>query len=135
MKLLIYFVKIYPIVISIFIAIGLSLSLCGVDTSNYTYPIVGHSLFSDFVILLLSYKFRFCKWHRALIFNMMFLICLEWMEVNFLVIDDVILYVRVLLLSTVCSLIFSAILYYKHGCNKTSTQKAARQGSENARRR
>ena len=82
MKSLICLVKIYPIVVTMFITVGLICCMLGVSIYNLTYPIFGHSLFIDIIMLFFSLKFRFCRWHQALPINLIFIISIEWFSVN-----------------------------------------------------
>lgn len=110
MKQLIAIVKICPIVITLNIIIGLVCSLLHVNISNYTYPIFGHSLYFDILLLYISFKLNLCSWHRVLIYNMILIISLEWMYVNTLNVGSLI-YVQSLLLASCLSILISAYLF------------------------
>lgn len=118
MKILIFIIKISPIIINFAILISLIFALFDRDISSFTYAIFGHSLYFDLLLLLLSVKMRFCFWHRLLIINMIIIITIEWIDINFNLISSSLCYIQSLLLLTCSSIIGAAILKYKHGHTK-----------------
>lgn len=57
--------------------------LSGNSYSGWVYPLLGHSLIYDCMLLVLSFILRFCLWHKLLIANLIFNIVVEWLLVNF----------------------------------------------------
>lgn len=77
------FVKYAPIVVQFIIIFNiLDEWIIGTSFTNYLYPIIGHSVLYDVILLILSRLFKFCLWHRILIYNMILNIVLEWFYVN-----------------------------------------------------
>lgn len=126
MKCLIRIIKLYPIITTFFIMVGLTFACMGIGISNYTYPIFGHSLFVDLCVLIVSIKLRFCVWHQLLMLNLVLVIIIEWFSVNFGFIPDAKAYIRLLLFITSGFSLTSSIFYYKHGCFKTTARKSHR---------
>ena len=123
---LICLVKIYPIIVTMSIMIGLIYCMFGVNVSNITYPIFGHSLFIDVIMLFFSLKFMFWRWHQALLVNLIFIISIEWFSVNKGFMPNVKDYITLLSTMISITILTSTILYYKHGCFKTSFKKSTR---------
>ena len=81
--LLLVIVKYLPIVIHVMIVINIIDGLFfSYGITNWFYPLIGHSLVFDMLLLFFSYKFKFCKWHRILVYDMIINILLEWVSVN-----------------------------------------------------
>ena len=129
MKRIVRLIKIYPIVVTLVISIGLMLCIAGINISNITYPIFGHSIFANLIMMIISIKLRFCRWHQILIGNLLLIISIEWLSVNVGFIPDAMAYITIISATTSTSILMSSILYYKHGCFKTT----ARKGHRNAR--
>lgn len=83
------FVRFAPIIVQFIIFFNIldEWILC-TSFTNFLYPLIGHSLLFDFLLLALSKAFRYCLWHRILIYNMIFNISLEWVYVNIPVFQD-----------------------------------------------
>lgn len=77
-------VKYLPIVIHVIIVFNILDGLVWeARVTNWLYPIIGHSVVFDLFLLFFSYKFKFCKWHHILVYDMLINILLEWVSVNF----------------------------------------------------
>ena len=123
MKSAVLIVKFYPIIVNIWLCLILS----GV-ISDSLYPIFGHGLAVDFLLLVLSYLFRFCSWHRILIYSMMANVTLEFLQNNGVFFSDSFC---VSLTLTITSLVLSTILYYRNGCyTKKNTHKRFKNGNK-----
>jgi len=91
----------------VFIMIGWIL---GLNISLYT--IFGQSYLFNFLLLVSSFVFGFCLWHRILIYSMTFILFLETLqglkiELNY--------YAYICVAITIISLILSTILFYING--------------------
>ena len=126
MKLIIHLVKMYPIAVTFVMAINLILALSHISIVNMTYPIFGHSLMVDVIMLLFSQKLKFCTWHRLLLINMIFAIMMEWIWVNFNIISSGIFYVHLLLTITCITILTAAISFYKYGIFEVTSCKGNR---------
>lgn len=76
------FVKYYPVLMQVIMLAGIFDEFYPFSITNWLYPILGHSLSWDLFLLAFSRMFRFCIWHRLLIYSMIFNICVEWVTVN-----------------------------------------------------
>lgn len=76
-------VKLLLIITHIFILINILEPIISPGLTNYIYPYIGYSIAYVFLLWLLSHMFRFCSWHRLLIYNMSIHIFMEWLAVNF----------------------------------------------------
>lgn len=83
------FVRFAPIIVQFIIFFNiLDEWILGTSFTNFLYPLIGHSLLFDFLLLALSKALKYCLWHRILIYNMIFNISLEWIYVNIPVFQD-----------------------------------------------
>lgn len=62
------FVKYYPVLMQVIMLASIFDEFYPFSITNWLYPI--------------SRMFRFCIWHRLLIYSMIFNICVEWVTVN-----------------------------------------------------
>lgn len=86
------FVKYFPILMQFIILFNFYDYYFHFSITNWLYPLIGHSLAFDLLLLSLSRMFRFCLWHRLLIYSMIMNISFEWISVNFDIsnmIDDI----------------------------------------------
>ena len=116
MRVLINLVRIYPIICNIWILLCMVGQIFYIDISEKTYTFFGQSFFTNAIILLLSYKFRFCLWHRILIYSMTFTLFTETLNIwgienNY--------YFYIVLIFVLLSIVLSIILYKINGCFKT----------------
>lgn len=81
-KYLLDLTKNLPYLIHIVIAVNYLEYFTGLNLTNMLYPIFGHSIMFDLLLLYMSYSFKFCSWHRILIFSMIYNISVEWVLVN-----------------------------------------------------
>ena len=101
--------------------LALTFALLEINITDFTYPIFGHSLYFNLLLLFLSIKMRFCLWHQILIGNMIFAITLEWIDVNFSIFEEIITFVQIILSVSTISAILSLFYLNKHGIfEKTS---------------
>ena len=82
-KTLRFITCVYPIVIHIVIILNFMSYFIGIDFTNIVYPIFGHSVSFDLLLLVLSFVFRYCLWHRLLIYSLLFNIVVEFVLINF----------------------------------------------------
>jgi len=120
MKWILRIVKAWPIITNLSILLILIFHILEVSISNLMYPIFGHSLFVDILFLMMSYKLKFCFWHKLLILNLIAIIGIEWISVNLCIIDSV-FYIRLLFTLTSVTLLTSTVLYSKYGMFKKHT--------------
>ena len=113
---LINYIKFLPIIIHVIMIMNiLELAFKGLNITNFFYPILGHSVAYNILLLLLSIVFRFCYWHRALIYSMLINISIEWLCVNFHI--DILINNIVVILSLITTIytLISAVSFYKTG--------------------
>lgn len=72
------------------------------------------SIFDD--LLAFSRMFRFCIWHRLLIYSMIFNICVEWVTVNIEMPIEHNIVVWSVMAVTLLIIIASIVLRFKTGC-------------------
>lgn len=109
MKLAIKFVKYTPIVINLWLVLLLTKAMA-TDTNFY----FGGSYWYIFGLVIFSYAFKFCTWHRILIFSMFSHLTLELMQSRGIVFNEM---AKTSLIIITVSLITSTILYYIYGCH------------------
>jgi len=113
-------IKVVPIIITMWLLVVTTLLLNHVKHADLEYSILGHSLIYNVSWLCLSIKYRFCIWHRVLIYNLILINILEWINNRFQVFTNKeVIYTMTVLL---CVTIFiSLILKFKYGCIKRVT--------------
>lgn len=74
------------------------------------------SIFDEFYPLAFSRMFRFCIWHRLLIYSMIFNICVEWVTVNIEMPIEHNIVVWSVMAVTLLIIIASIVLRFKTGC-------------------
>lgn len=114
-------VKFWPIVTNLIVLLALYMSILDISISKFTYPIFGHSLLIDICFLIMSYKMHFCFWHKLLIYNLIAIILIEWIDVNIFSFEYMI-YIRTLLALSCYSILTSIILYFRYGWFKKSVK-------------
>lgn len=111
-----YFVKLFPVILTVYLAIGMTGEAFGfIDYTAYTShtTIICHCYLFHIGMLALSYTFRFCSWHRVLIYMDIFvLILVDLYEVNIKLPHTFFCLSAILLLS----LSLSIFLYFYYGC-------------------
>lgn len=115
-KACVNFVKYYPVLMQVIILANIFDEFYPISITNWLYPIVGHSLAWDLFILAFSKMFRFCIWHRLLIYNMIFNIIVEWIMVNINIPVDYDVVIYTITSITLITIIASVILRFKTGC-------------------
>lgn len=77
-------IKYYPVVMQFIVFLNfLDYYILGGSVTNWFYPVFGHSLIFDILLLYFSRVFKFCAWHRLLIWNLILNITTEWVIINF----------------------------------------------------
>lgn len=68
--------KVYPIISNVIIIVGCLIDICSISIDiHFTFSVsVGYSVYVCGLLFVLSKVFKFCMWHRLLIWNM--LLCL-----------------------------------------------------------
>lgn len=110
-------VKYYPVLMQLIIFMNFFDHYYPGSFTNFLYPIIGHSVAYDILLLVLSRMFAFCAWHRLLIYSMLYNIFIEWITVNF---NIPIKYDSIMDISVLVSagfLVASLVLRFKIGCD------------------
>lgn len=113
-------IKVVPIIITVWLLIVTTLLLNHVKGADLEYSILGHSLLYNTAWLCMSINKRFCIWHRVLIYNLMIINTLEWINNRFQVFTNKnAIYIIITLLCF--TILTSIILRFKYGCIKRTT--------------
>lgn len=81
-------VKYLPVLVHVIIVLNVLDGLFfNFGITNWFYPIIGHSVVFDLLLLFFSYKLKFCKWHRILVYDMIVNVVLEWVSINNIISD------------------------------------------------
>ena len=118
MRPLIKLVKYYPILVNLYVLLGMLIYVSGIriNVSTYLYTYIGHSFYVDAVFILLSIVFRFCVWHRILIGNMVLCLAIETLtNYNVYIKNDV----YIMIISTIITIFISLLIFRKHGTFST----------------
>lgn len=122
MKISVRLLKITPIVLTLYVAIVMLLSLLNIEIVILD-RVFGHSIFMDVLLFHFSKRFKFCAWHRILIINLLLQAIIQIIDVWS---DFTIEYIIIIMVSSVILLgssILSTILYFKYGCCKIEESK------------
>lgn len=117
-------IKYYPIIVNLYILVTMGLYIFNIyyPFGFYCYTFLGQSFYLNVLILLLSIKFRFCIWHRLLIYNMSFCLLLETIHNYGINISN---HIYIVVLSTIITIFMAIILFIKHGTfNKKKTNNS-----------
>lgn len=106
-------IKLIPIILNIYIAIVILYSFNDIEMGG-SQCLFGHSLIFDVLLLLSSYYHKFCSWHRVLIYNLIFIIIIEYADNLVTITDDAVLYNSILSLAWCISSVIATILYFKY---------------------
>lgn len=112
------FVKNFPVIMQVIILVNIFECYYPFDLTNWLYPILGHSILFDLLLLRFSRMFEFRIWHRLLIYSMLFNISIEWLYVNFDIPIKYDMVVGIILAITLILIILSLILRFKIGCTE-----------------
>lgn len=107
-------IKYYPIVLNAYILVIMSLYTIGFDFNicKYLYTFIGQSFIYNAMLLYFSFKFKFCVWHRLLIYNMTFCLLLETITNLGFKLNN---YAYIVVISTILTIFVSIIIFLKHG--------------------
>ena len=114
MRPLLQLIKYYPILVNLYVLLGMLIYVSGIriNVSTYLYTYIGHSFYVDAVFILLSIIFRFCVWHRILIANMMLCLAIETLtNYNIYIKNDV----YIMIISTIITIFIALLIFRKHG--------------------
>lgn len=103
--------KYYPIVVNIYIATIMVLSLIGIN-NNILYVLLGQTFLLNRQQFLLSKIFNLCSWHRILIYSQTACLILETLTLFNFKINN---YIYIVLGIIAVSLIVITIIFYKRG--------------------
>lgn len=120
------FVKYYPVLMQVIMLASIFDEFYPFSITNWLYPILGHSLSWGLFLLAFSKMFKFCIWHRLLIYSMIFNICVEWVMVNFNIPIEHNIAIWSLMAVTLVIIIASIILRFKTGCFKEDERDSDR---------
>lgn len=110
-------IKLAPILLNMYVAIVLTLSLMDVEVVSFD-SVLGHSVYVDIMLWHLSKRFRFCSWHRVLITNLLIQCGVQLIDVLSNYTIEFWTLLSIASVSVVVSAVTSIILYFKHGCCK-----------------
>ena len=77
------------------------------------YMVFGQSYMLNFLLLIGSLVFKFCSWHRVLIYSMTIVLILENLHSVGIRFNN---YSYICIIIVLLSIVLSSILYYKNGC-------------------
>jgi len=106
--------KYYPIIMNmaiLFVMVGYVFEI----KQPIIYPFIGQSVYFNILILFLSYKYKFCSWHRILIFSQSVVLIMELLNNYGLKINY---YAYICIILIVSALFLSTLLFYFHGRTK-----------------
>ena len=107
-------IKYYPILLNAYILMTMSFYLIGYNLciEKYFYTFIGQSFIYNAILLYFSFKFKFCVWHRLLIYNMTFCLLLETITNLGFKLNN---YAYIVVISTILTIFVSILIFLKHG--------------------
>ncbi len=108
------FVKYYPIVCNVYIALITTLYLLGfrINITNYIYVFISNGIFVNAILFYYSLKDGYPFWHRLLIFSMTVCLIPEQLKVYGIYCTD---QYRVLMQLVIAALLFHLTFTYYYG--------------------
>ena len=115
-------IKYYPVILNLYILIISALQLLGINVyiDEYIYTFIGQSFILNLLIAILSKKFRFCLWHRLLIYNMSFCLLLETLYNYGIEINNS---TCIIAISTIITIFISIFIFSKNGTYEKSDKE------------
>lgn len=107
-------IKFYPVVLNVLILFMMFTYILDIDLNinNYIYTLIGQSFIYNAMLLYFSFKFKFCVWHRLLIYNMTFCLLLETITNFGIKLNN---YAYIVVISTILTIFVSIITFKRHG--------------------
>lgn len=107
-------IKLYPVVLNIIILFMMVMYILDIDLNinRYIYTFIGQSFIYNAMLLYFSFKFKFCVWHRLLIYNMTFCLLLETLTNFGFKLNN---YAYIVVISTILTIFVSIIIFKRHG--------------------
>lgn len=107
-------IKFYPVVLNIIILFMMLMYILDIDLNinKYLYTFIGQSFIYNAILLYFSFKFKFCIWHRLLIYNMTFCLLLETITNFGFKLNN---YAYIVVISTILTIFVSIIIFLNHG--------------------
>ena len=107
-------IKYYPILLNAYILVIMSFYIIGyhINISCYLSTLIGQSFIYNAMLLYFSFKFKFCVWHRLLIYNMTFCLLLETLTNFGIKLNN---YAYIVVISTILTIFVSIIIFKRHG--------------------
>ena len=118
MKPLIYIVKIYPFVITMLVMVGFLCDLLVINKKFIENEFIQHTMMMDIIMLMFSIKMKFCFWHRAMIINLITILCVQWMSKNIRLNIDPMTLINIVMIMVCLSISIITFMTYKYGNNK-----------------
>jgi hypothetical protein len=110
-KIVLYSIKILPIVISGIYVLNTILSYCGIDLPLFSYIV--QFLFIS-MMYILSHTFKFCKWHRIYIHYILLTLLINIYDYHIgIPISDKDLFIFYMMLTIIC-LFAATYIKFKH---------------------
>jgi hypothetical protein len=111
-------VKYFPVFMQFVIFLNLFEYYYGFKFTSYVYIFLGSSVLWCLLLLLLSFVFKFCIWHRLLIYNIIFNLFIEFFVVNIAKGSSVENAMAFSSMITTLFIISSIVTRFKFGCRK-----------------
>ena len=115
---LINYVKYFPVFIQFVILLNLFEYYYGFNFTSHVYTFLGSSVLWCLLLLLLSFAFKFCIWHRLLIYNIIFNLLMEFLVVNIAKESSVENIMSFSSFVTTLFIVSSIVTRFKFGCRK-----------------
>lgn len=115
---LINYVKYFPVFMQFVILLNLFEYYYGFNFTSYAYTFLGSSVLWCLLLLLLSFAFKFCIWHRLLIYNIIFNLLMEFLVVNIAKESSVENIMSFSSFVTTLFIVSSIVTRFKFGCRK-----------------
>ena len=107
-------IKFYRVVLNVLILFMMFTYILDIDLNinNYIYTLIGQRFIYNAMLLYFSFKFKFCIWHRLLIYNMTFCLLLETLTNFGIKLNN---YAYIVIISTILTIFVSIIIFKRHG--------------------
>lgn len=95
--------KYFPILANTYVLISIILDKHSISISNYVFDIFGGSIYLGLICLMASFTFRFCTWHKIICVAIIIAYFIEWIDVNWYKIPNVVYVLQSIFLTSAIS--------------------------------
>lgn len=101
--------KYFPILSHVYVILSIILDRNKIDIDNYCYDIFGGSIYMGLVCLMASFTFKLCLWHKILCIAVITAYLVEWVDINFNTIPNIIYVIQLIFFTSAILAVISNV--------------------------